>query len=104
MSRCPFCPAEYSTDEEVARHRESVGDHLRERLALAEEELHAERQQGEKLRQALADADHMRCGGTRLLRPPGFKNPAPEFKVGIECPGCRDCSPQDRPPAAGAVL
>jgi hypothetical protein len=94
MSKCPYCPAEYSTDEEVARHLGNVWEHLRERLAEAEKELAAERIEGERVRQALADVDTMRCGGTKLLRPAGFKNPCPEFKVGIECGGCKDCAPE----------
>jgi hypothetical protein len=45
----------------------------------------------ELLRRSLADADDRRCGGTKLLRPKEFKNPAPEYSVGIDCPGCKDC-------------
>ena len=36
MSKCPYCPAEYSTLPELDAHLGAVGDHLRERLAESE--------------------------------------------------------------------
>lgn len=32
MPKCPHCPAEYSTDEELARHAEAVSYHYPQRL------------------------------------------------------------------------
>ena len=36
MSKCPYCPAEYSTLPEMDAHLGAVDDHLRERLAESE--------------------------------------------------------------------
>lgn len=32
MPKCPHCPADYSTEEEVERHLGQVGGHVRDRL------------------------------------------------------------------------
>ncbi len=48
MPKCPHCPAEYSTQEEVDRHYHSAWEHLRERLAETQSALNeAARQHGE---------------------------------------------------------
>ncbi len=36
VGKCPYCPAEYSTAPELARHLESTWEHLRERHTSAD--------------------------------------------------------------------
>jgi hypothetical protein len=47
--KCAFCPAEYSTQEEVDRHIESKWGHLPERLLSAEQALKDAREHAEHL-------------------------------------------------------
>jgi hypothetical protein len=56
MAKCPYCPADYSTPEELARHLGTVGDHLRERLASAEAEVERGRSLIDRDRTGLAEA------------------------------------------------
>jgi hypothetical protein len=56
MHRCPYCPDDYPTHAELERHREKVGEHLRERLAASEAEVLRVRELINRDRTGLAEA------------------------------------------------